>query len=965
MANAKTWDNDDPEPLYVTDGNLLEPEERDGEEYAFQYIDPNNVQYMQFPEGFNPNDVNALQSFLPQNANMVVCFSLLQDCLRFSVTSQQAQSGDYVPSLKDIDGSVVVHDPQMLKQASGFKSSRGTILPQLICPWNKCWNSIAPRPAAGQTAAESPAENGKFKWTPQRAMASSEESGFATMQYDSGTGAKMVPLSDRFGGASMITIPGVDITRFPTDADFHLIFDCGLTYLGAVGILADIVAEQEPQEPEEEEEEDPNNPTPPEEEKPREPAPPKIEVFFYNLGGGNPNGADYMHLTYPRNGNVTVQLNAASPANGMLDYPDNCLKTPHATGMVGEQAISFLYPQLNCMSLTGGIATNPEQKTTAISGLKNADFNFSDSSTPTVEKFPQEYREGKYTAITVGKPGDYPVFGSRCRVVFTNCWGNFGLATMRFSPYLNFSLFYWRTGDKASIGEYNIDASGSRADKAPAVQEVFTLAVGGDTKNYAGYDTPRAPKALFYDAENDRTLVRVDFSLKFLSGNLLSGYPIEVLGIIGIRHRSGRMNNTRNGDGNFANGFRGNLAGQKLSEYISGGKDLVSGTAWMNYITQVNITHNFGGASGQITLDKQMMMDIAKIPTHSIGALTLVAKNGFFRENGTTRAGGTHNYRGHEHYPNLPWGQIFRGYVTQVNTDASDGSGSITLTLAGINRKLDDMVWVNAPYWDGDKAFRRVLDYIVSYTGCDLRYVDAFSRGTKAGGKTINDRDDFKLNYGPNWESPGMHFSLGTKCLESLSTLADAVNHKFVIQPDGRGYFYGLGAAGIPVWVTNGPVVMEFDEAELERFDIEPNLDQRYNSLLTIGAVGDWQKRPDGSAPFADIPDRPVSFFTEFGAESDQFPWQRLLTHRVPGVLTRPQIKAEHQTAKSRAQAEYHSGTATIPGFHGFYMYDKIRIKGAAGGSNGRVFFITQIQHTLTMATKEWKTTLSLQRVEL
>ena len=498
MASSKSnhWDNDDPRPLYVTDGDLLTPENRNGTEYAFQFIDPNNVEFMQFPEGFNPNDVNAVLSFFPKNASQVICFSLLEDCLRFSpAAGTGGQSGTPpVPTLYDVDNTPITHDPQMLKQASGFKSSRGTILPQLICPWDKGWNYLGEKPNPNQSQTPSPPENGKFKWMPQKAMASSE-AGYGTMQYDSGTGAKMAPLSDRFSnpsiaksGASMITIPGIDTTKFPPDTDFHLIFDCNFAYLGAVGILADIVAEQEPQEPEEEED-DPQNP-PAEENKPREPAPPKVEVFFYNPPSANPNGADYVHLTFPSNGNVSVQLNSASPATGMLDYPENCLKTPHATGMIGEKSISFLYPQLNCMSLTGGIATNPEQKTTAISGLKDADLNMEEICTPKVADFPQRFREGfaDAKAIVVGRPGNYPTFGSCCRVVFTNCWGNFGIAPMRFSPRLNFSLFYWRSGEKAVMGGIGIETQGSRAGSAPQVQEMFTLAIGGDTKNYKGYN---------------------------------------------------------------------------------------------------------------------------------------------------------------------------------------------------------------------------------------------------------------------------------------------------------------------------------------------------------------------------------------------------------------------------------------------------------------------------------------------
>lgn len=974
------WDNDNPQPLYVTEGDRLEPEARSGTEYAFRFVEFNGIDFMQYPKGVNPDSEADLLKFFPANANRVVCFSRLGDALSFNsgMISPMAEQ-QLLLGLSDWNGAKVVLDSTATDHACGFLTDRGTIIPQFICPWNLSENILFLSGAAASTDAATVKRyteaqaRGAFCWEAQQIVFTQQ------MQEDTpparvnaagnvGTYGRSSQLATKYGESSIITIPGVNTNLFPEDTDFHLIYDAVLPATGALAFLADFAAEQESgeeeDEEEEEEEEEEGGEETDETKEERIPAPPAVTIAFGNSDTGTGGQAvirDYIEVRIPRSGEAAVRINAKNSATGSIDYPANGLKTPHATGMVGERALNFIYALFNDMSLTGGIVTNPAQPSNSISCLKDPDLDIGKAADPKLNRFPQEYREGRATYLRVGRAGGYPRFGNACRVDWTNCWGNFGIALLRFSPVLKFSYFYWRQGREAGLNGMAVEGVG-RQDTRTVVEE-WTLAIGGDLASYTGYEQPRRAHEVWYNAEADRTLMRVDFEISRRGGPFaLMLHPIEIHGMICVYHRSGRLTDTRNDDGNFSAGFKKNLD-VRLPDYTDGGHELNSGNSWLHYITNIRVSHDLSGTSGSITLDKGMMMDIGAIPEQALGALTLRAHNGFYLSNGdTTRAGGSYSYHGHSGYPNLPWGQFFRGYVTEVSTSANDGSGTVDLKLEGINRKLEDMMWINAPYWDGDYAFGEVLDYIVSYTGCDLRYVDDFSAGTYAGGKYITNRRDFILPSGANWEAPAVHFAQGTSCMDSIREIAKYLNHQFIIQPDGRGYFYGNGKYGLPVWVEHGPVVMEFDESDLESFQINPILTNRYNSILTIGNVGSWQKAANGSFPLPPVADQPAGFFTELPQSSDHYPWARIKVLRPPGVLERREIRERHQIDLAVANADVHAGEATIPGFHALYLLDKVRIRTSAGG---KVFYITGIGHTLSIGTKEWKTNLTLTRYKV
>ena len=434
--------------------------------------------------------------------------------------------------------------------------------------------------------------------------------------------------------------------------------------------------------------------------------PPQVSFQFLNddssKSSSGSSDTDVVSIVAVPNGNVTASVGENSFTDS-LNFSQMGTKIVHtnSTALASKNVI-FVYPLMNSLIVTGDLNTAPNNKvgTKNIIVKKQKDLDILKKTEPPLNEYPSEHKKGNADEILLNTNEVYVNFGNRVQSVWKNCIGSFALAALRFCPIVKFSYFF-----KVS-GEYtNESVNGDNSD----AEDYFCLEVGGKNGNFKGLSGKQKAKFVAYDSDTQVSTFRVDFSVTADSasnGAELQLYPFEIFGLVHITKRTGKLTDVLNGDGVFTDGFANNVK-SNYKTYTGEVGIVNDGSSWTDYITSMSISHGLDGTSGSITVDKFMMMNLSEKPLQSIGALTLIANNGFYNpDKKTTRNGVSYNYKEHLFgETEMPWGQVFRGYGLEVSDNVSESNGQLTIKLIGIQKKLSDMKLVNCPFWDGDHVF--------------------------------------------------------------------------------------------------------------------------------------------------------------------------------------------------------------------------------------------------------------------
>lgn len=438
--------------------------------------------------------------------------------------------------------------------------------------------------------------------------------------------------------------------------------------------------------------------------------------------------------------------------------------------------------------------------------------------------------------------------------------------------------------------------------------------------------------------------------------------PLELYGFIFVKCMEGDFNNLTSEDGVFSsdinitsdllynlykpyeNGrFSVEQGGGEASSEGEGSNSNEDGEVredWMEYITDISIQHDGGKTDGSLTLDKYAMMNnLYEFPTQSIGALTLRAING------------PHGNLPFSHpvYGNVEMGQIFKGYAYEIANNISN-SPHMTVTLCGIAKKLDDMKLIHAPFWDGNQVFGDselgnkvdVLTFFRNYTGCRIYCSKLFTETALS---------EIRLPMSHTYTNPSVYFKNGTSCYSALEEIAEKINHQFLIQPNGCGYFYEMDSYGLPKWLysdANVPV-MNYSKNDIISYSIKPEYENRFNYIMTMGMVD----KPSSEKNPNDVDFELQMRINNLGEENGGFPWSRIVVNATPGVLNRQSFGKLHNDFVNQFKTQFYSGSISVPGYPYFFILDIITIEGVK-------YYINSISHTISIIDKSWTTNLSI-----
>jgi len=355
---------------------------------------------------------------------------------------------------------------------------------------------------------------------------------------------------------------------------------------------------------------------------------------------------------------------------------------------------------------------------------------------------------------------------------------------------------------------------------------------------------------------------------------------------------------------------------------ISGGGGAAPGLGdWDNYIQRINITIGLDGSSGSVALDKYAFADQTDYPPQDIGALTIDMHGG-----------------DSPIYNPVANRRIFSGLAIGVADSTSGASDSWTVQLFGMERKLDDVKLINAPFWDGDKV-GDVADYLAWYSGMNI----SFEHGNR----------NIPLPKSWDLENPFVNFSLGTSVIEAFRQIAEWSMHYFIIQKDGVGYFYLKDGTGLPKVVTQGTSTLHtYEEKVALNRDNTPIFDSVYNTYASLGVspgASTGQRSPNG---FTLLPD--VIF--EKKQSTPPLPWSKVFVWTSPGLLPTKKLLEQHNINKLVGRTYMNAGSISIPGNSTVELFDRLTI-------DDKTWYVYEYSHDVDFQSKTWTTNLSIANI--
>ena len=541
---------------------------------------------------------------------------------------------------------------------------------------------------------------------------------------------------------------------------------------------------------------------------------------------------------------------------GSLTVSDSGYNVPHIEGNSELKPVTiFFYPIYNGLVATSNISNSTKDESSLVGRCSNATYSPFNEMSPTIQEFPNKFAGNESTKISVDDSRKTRFNFGQIKLTWTNCWGNFCYCPIVFSKTTKFFYFF--------KGQYQ----GSKVGGIGGTWTYYAVPIFTDNHGSSEMSSNKYTATKLYDDDDNMYSVYY-FTFSITGGS--DNKPGQMFGFVKILKRTGAYSEVKNQDGTFSLTPSGAVVSTTKSGATSN---------WQDYITQVSTRVGLDGMSGSITLDKYAFYsDLSTTPVQTIGSISLNAINGPYG----TSASVSNAY-------GLTGGLFFKGYALDISDSVSESSDTMTINLCGVDKKLEDMKLVNCPFWDGDKLFGsdndRIIQYFKNYTGCALQFNSNFCPLGE---------DGYRVPASFNYQKPAVDFTLGTSCLEALRQLANMCNLQFIIQPNGKCYFYEMDDIGKPKWVGTGSSLNSYAATDIISMNINPYLENKYNTFLTMGYL--VKKTPNGMVNPLEVSVNPGMIMDYVAPGGSNFPWSRIKSTAAPGYVTMSELQKFHNS---------------------------------------------------------------------
>lgn len=353
----------------------------------------------------------------------------------------------------------------------------------------------------------------------------------------------------------------------------------------------------------------------------------------------------------------------------------------------------------------------------------------------------------------------------------------------------------------------------------------------------------------------------------------------------------------KNGNGNF-----------DLTWFGGTPADPASTGDWRDYIQSISVNISLDGSSGQIVVDKYGAAGQDAATIQDIGGITISATGG----NGTVA------------------GSIFQGLALGAGENASTDGSTWTIPLVGLEKKLDDIALILAPFLDGF-LLSDAIDYLARYAGI----IDDTAFAPNAALINLQVSEDVNTaRY--DWKS-------GTSVRSALDDVMNSTLHNYVVR-DGKIFFYELnGLTGFPI--LPGPDRQpDYPSTRIMQVDHNPDFDDLRNEIVVIGLEG----VKGGQGTNQNIPTFP-RVENRSSVTTPDVPWAKSIVQNLPGINTALQVSEQADKLRNTLRTYDVLGRVTIPGNADIKPYD-----------TWGTFLIFSVTHNLDFTTKTWTTDLEL-----
>ena len=674
---------------------------------------------------------------------------------------------------------------------------------------------------------------------------------------------------------------------------------------------------------------------------------------------------------------------------GSLSVPSSDIMPPQCTRSGDDYDLYplFMYPLYNGFVMTNSVIGNLTEGSSSIfiqyedepqnpiytvkvnNVRKSNEMNVMDEVDGTSELmkwFPTLYQESSNPqGIKLKVPRSEDIdFSDRIEVTFTKSLGRFAYCPIFFHRRIKFTLFF--------KGEYMSPNNDDGMDKTYGRYRFYPVICANIGKNileeWEGLDADGAHcisdvTHVVDDDDLQESIYAVDF---YFESSDFQRYPIEIFGAVAVYERQDFQFMVENDDGHFEfskdvfdmfSGFV--LEQKKFNEFALEQKKFSE--KYMSLISNVSISASLDGVTGNMTLDGYPLKQGIQVfrQEQSIGETDLaVMQNGV-------------------RHP------LFSGYAMELSTNDGDNSYNIGVNLYGINRKLEDMKLICAPFWDGDRL-EMICAYFEEYANVQIKMIDHTVRSyADAKPVSINpylngdeswhslwrsdsnticnstrvDHPSFRVPRSVDWRSPAVNFNTGTPVLEALKQLGMYTACYCVPELDGSLVFYELNNYGFPFYVDNQEDIVEFDPTDIVNISMSPQLQNKVNSVATFGFL--QRKNAEGKV-LAEGNVQYGAFYSKtnggnFPNYGVQFPWSKQNVGVEAAMYTKMELAEVHANRVKFATAEQYLGNMTVRGNTRVnHMYQRIRVC-------NQDYFVVSIEHSLDLSSKVWTTSYQLQ----